>query len=57
MKQTPFSTLPPFRPDGYLPEGVHVCSEAGAVSIRLIESSSPATVLRLRRWIEVGAAV
>ena len=23
--------IPPFRPDGYLPEGVHVCSEGEAI--------------------------
>ena len=25
------SPIPPFRPDGYLPEGVHVCSEAEVI--------------------------
>ena len=59
MKQTPpSSTIPPFRPDGYLPEGVHVCSEA-EVLFRFGSSSRRRRrlVLRLRRWIELGRQV
>jgi hypothetical protein len=59
MKQTPpSSTIPPFRPDGYLPEGVYVCSEA-EVLFRFGSSSRRRRrlVLRLRRWIELGRQV
>jgi hypothetical protein len=59
MEQTPPSfTLPPFRPDGYLPEGVHVCSEA-EVLFRFGSSSRRRRrlVLRLRRWLELGRQV
>jgi hypothetical protein len=59
MKQTPpSSTIPPFRPDGYLPEGVYVCSEAEAL-FRFGSSSRRRRrlVLRLRRWIELGRQV
>lgn len=59
MEQKPLtSTLPPFRPDGYLPEGVHACSEA-EVTFRFGSSSRRRRrlVLRLRRWIELGRQV
>lgn len=52
------SSLPPFRADGYLPEGVYVCSEAEAI-FRFGSSSRRRRrlVLRLRRWIELGRQV
>src|SRR5262245_22885673 len=52
------STIPPFRADGYLPEGVYVCSEAEVV-FRFGSSSRRRRqlVLRLRRWIELGRQV
>ena len=59
MEQTPpSSTIPPFRPDGYLPEGVYVCSEA-EVMFRFGSSSRRRRrlVLRLRRWLELGRQV
>jgi len=59
MKQTPPSlTLPPFRPDGYLPEGVYACSEA-EVLFRFGSSSRRRRrlALRLRRWLELGRQV
>lgn len=59
MEQAPpSSTLPPFRPDGYLPEGVYVCSEA-EVLFRFGSSSRRRRrlVLRLRRWTELGRQV
>jgi hypothetical protein len=59
MEQTPpSSTIPPFRPDGYLPEGVHMCSEA-EVLFRFGSSNRRRRrlVLRLRRWIELGRQV
>jgi hypothetical protein len=55
MKQNqPPSTIPPFRPDGYLPEGVYVCSEADVI-FRFGSSSRRRRrlVLRLRRWLEL----
>lgn len=59
MEQAPPSSiLPPFRLDGYLPEGVYVCSEA-EVLFRFGSSSRRRRrlVLRLRRWIELGRQV
>jgi Family of unknown function (DUF6932) len=59
MEQKPLtSNIPPFRPDGYLPEGVYVCSEA-EVTFRFGSSSRRhrRLVLRLRRWIELGRQV
>jgi hypothetical protein len=59
MEQTPpFSTIPPFRPDGYLPEGIYVCSEA-EVLFRFGSSSRRRRrlVLRLRRWLELGQQI
>src|SRR5437773_11338523 len=59
MKQDPRTfTVPPFRPDGYLPEGVYVCSEAEVV-FRFGSSSRRRRrlVLRLRRWIELGGQI
>jgi hypothetical protein len=50
--------IPAFRSDGYLPEGLHVASEAD-VTFRF-GSSSPRRrrlVLRLRRWIELAQKV
>ena len=59
MEQTPpSSTIPPFRPDGYLPEGIYVCSEA-EVLFRFGSSSRRRRrlVLRLRRWLELGRQI
>lgn len=59
MKQPPStSTLPSFRSDGYLPDGVHVCSEAEVI-FRFGSSNRRRRrlVLRLRRWIELGRQV
>ena len=52
------SNLPPFRPDGYLPEGVHVCSEAEVI-FRFGSSGRRRRrlVLRLRRWVALGRQV
>ena len=59
MKQPPFSSpIPPFRPDGYLPEGLHVCSEA-EILFRFGSSSRRRRrlALRLRRWLALGRQV
>ena len=59
MKQAPSTFLiPPFRPDGYLPEGGYVCSEA-EVLFRFGSSSRRRRrlVLRLRRWLELGRQI
>jgi hypothetical protein len=52
------SSIPPFRPDGYLPPGVHVASDADVV-FRFGTSSKRRRrlTLRLRRWLELGRAV
>lgn len=59
MKQPPStSALPSFRSDGYLPDGVHVCSEAEVI-FRFGSSNRRRRrlVLRLRRWIELERQV
>jgi hypothetical protein len=57
MEQEP-SSIPPFRSDGYLPEGVYVCSEA-EVLFRFGSSNRRRRrlVLRLRRWLELGRQI
>jgi len=52
------SNIPPFRPDGYLPEGLYVCSEAEVI-FRFGSSSHRRRrlVLRLRRWVALGQQV
>ena len=52
------SSIPPFRADGYLPEGVYVCSEAEVVfCFGSSNRRRRRLVLRLRRWIELGRQV
>ena len=50
--------IPPFRSDGYLPEGLHVCSEAD-LTFRFGTQSRKRRrlILRVRRWIELGRSV
>jgi hypothetical protein len=50
--------IPPFRDDGYLPEGVHRCSEA-ELTFRFGTQTRRRRrlILRLRRWIELGRTV
>ncbi len=50
--------IPAFRPDGYLPEGVHLASEA-EVTFRFgsISPRRRRLTLRVRRWIELARAV
>ena len=57
-QEPPTSNIPPFRPDGYLPEGVYVCSEAEVI-FRFGSASRRRRrlVLRLRRWVELGRQV
>src|SRR5947209_14583401 len=57
QEPSPFN-LPPFRSDGYLPEGVYVCSEAEVI-FRFGSSGRRRRrlVRRLRRWIELGRQV
>lgn len=52
------SPVPAFRPDGYLPQGVHVCSEADVI-FRFGSSNRRRRRLarRLRQWIELGRQV
>ncbi len=50
--------IPPFRADGYLPDGLYLASE-GEVTFRF-GASTPRRrrlALRLRRWIELGRQV
>ncbi len=56
--ESPAPTIPPFRDDGYLPEGLYRASLA-EVTFRF-GASSPRRrrlVLRLRRWVELGRHV
>lgn len=50
--------IPPFRPDGYLPEGVHLTSE-GEITFRFGGTGARRRrlVLRLRRWIALSRLV
>jgi hypothetical protein len=50
--------IPPFRSDGYLPEGLHLTDEAEA-SFRFgsITPRRRRLVLRLRRWIELAKQI
>ena len=52
------STIPKFRADGYLPEGIYLASEA-EVMFRFGSSSRRRRrlLLRLRRWIELARLV
>ena len=54
----PSPRLPSFRPDGYLPEGLFICSEA-EVLFRFGTSNRRRRQLaiRLRRWVELGQQV
>ena len=59
MAQGPVtSPIPPFRPDGYLPEGVHGCSESDVI-VRFGASNRRRRrlALRLHQWIELGRQV
>jgi len=59
MAQEPsISNIPPFRPDGYLPEGIYVSSEAEVI-FRFGSSGRQRRrlALRLRRWMELGRQV
>ena len=51
--------IPAFRPDGYLPVGLHVCSETQAVcAVRRPESKVRRWLtFRVRRWCELGRAI
>lgn len=50
--------IPPFRSDGYLPEGIHLCSEAD-LTFRFGSQSRKRRrlILRIRRWIELARSV
>ncbi|MEX0724987.1 MAG: hypothetical protein WD065_01875 [Planctomycetaceae bacterium] len=52
------TAIPDFRPDGYLPEGLHVASEA-EILFRFGASTKRRRrlALRLRRWIELARTV
>lgn len=50
--------IPAFRSDGYLPNGIHACTEAEA-TLRFGSQNRRRRRLRirLRRWIELGRAI
>lgn len=56
--ETQNSSIPPFRADGYLPEGLHLASEA-EVLFRFGSSTRRRRqlALRLRRWLELAREV
>ena len=50
--------IPPFRDDGYLPEGIHCCTGAEATfRFGTQTRRRKRLIVRLRRWIELGRAV
>lgn len=52
------SAIPPFRSDGYLPEGVYVCSESEVIfRFGSANRRRRRLVLRLRRWLELGRQI
>ena len=56
--QREIPAIPPFRPDGYLPEGLYLSSEAEVVF--RFGSSNPRRrrlVLRLRKWLQLARQV
>jgi hypothetical protein len=57
-QESPIAQIPLFRPDGYLPEGVHVCSEAEVLfRFGSLGRRRRRLVRRLRRWLELGRQV
>src|SRR5258708_3404750 len=58
LRYNHFPMIPALRPDGYLPEGLHVGSEA-EVTFRFGSTSRRRRrlVLRLRRWVDLGRKV
>lgn len=56
--ESPDARIPPFRDDGYLPEGLYLAQEA-EVTFRFGASTRRRRrlALRLRRWIELGRQV
>jgi hypothetical protein len=52
------SSIPPFRRDGYLPEGIHLAS-LSEVTFRFGSSTRQRRrlVLRVRRWVELAVEV
>jgi hypothetical protein len=54
----PASKIPPFRADGYLPEGLYLATEA-EITFRFGASTHRRRrlAIRLRRWIELSRAV
>jgi len=58
MPKPPLSKRPLFRPDGYLPEGFYVCSEAEVLfRFGSADRRRHRLARRLRRWIELGRQV
>lgn len=52
------ATLPLFRPDGYLPEGIHGCTEAEATfRFGSATKQRQRLVTRVRRWIDLARLV
>ncbi len=49
--------IPPFRSDGFLPEGIYVCTEAEVTFRFGTQSRRRRLIVRLRRWIELGRIV
>src|SRR5438093_1129425 len=57
MKRAKRNEIPPFHPNGYLPEGLYSCSEAEAIFRFGTGRQRRRLVLRLRRWIELARRV
>ena len=50
--------LPSFRPDGYLPDGIHACTGAEAMfRFGSQNRRRRRLAVRIRHWIELGRAI
>jgi hypothetical protein len=58
MSDSPVSSIPDFRPDGYLPEGLFLASEA-AITFRFGSGTKQRRrlILRVRHWVELARRV
>jgi hypothetical protein len=49
--------IPEFRSDGYLPDGLHLATEADVTFSWFEQPSASAAALRVRRWVELARIV
>jgi hypothetical protein len=58
MSESPASSIPDFRPDGYLPEGLFLASEA-QITFRFGSGTKQRRrlILRVRHWVELARRI